>query len=1090
MNYNNMNNDDDPSYYLNLNENGNPNNKQSFIKRARDIGFKGKPLRNNKPTKSFTDFLNKKFQQDYEMKNEIITKDLKISKKFTDKKKSGGYYIKEFNQFLKDKKPFKINLEGKSSIEELLNKVRESKKQILLTFTMSSGKKRGYILNRETIERLKNTLILENQQIEEDSDSEFKQFLQSDTMSEVEVSLRNGKKKPSGGFFKYTHNINGLDLSDFQIYNNISELEPNAPCCFIQSLISAGVEDSKINEAKHLIKQRSIPTCLMNEICKSLSIHITIKKYGDIKNVVHYPTAKCDITKSIREKEPIKIGLIDEHYFHIKECNITNYALTNYESVKDINDFHKIRRIKDGKYDKSNIHYINSYRVISYLYANKDKLLTPISLCDEIFSTQYVDKITEIVNLEYNENNTKEVEYIDKEEEADEFVNVFADFETSTEGNKHTPYMCCISTKKKIFYGEDCGKQMLYFVSKYYGGKNIRIIFHNAGYDVRFLYQYIHNYYPIERGKFLLRAYGNFYYSKGKKIKIQIQDSYALIPSPLRDFGKMFNLTIKKEILPYNLYTQNNIDEELISLDKCIEAVKLQYSYNNIGKKKDKKELKQFISDFIDNCNNWDCVVNGKIDIIKYSKEYCAMDVEVVKQGYNTFKNNILEITGINIDNYVSLASVALDYMKKAEVFEGVYELSGIPREFINKCMIGGRTMTCENKKIDNPKEQILADFDAVSLYPSAMEQLGGYLKGKPKILKKEELNYEFLEKQDGYFVEIIIEEVNKHYKFPLMSKVEEGIRNFTNNMENEIIYVDKITLNELINRQKIKYKINRGYYYNEGRNYKLKDIIRHLFNSRLEAKKQGNPIQNVYKLLMNSAYGKCLLKPIDTECRYISDKDYNAFVSRNYNWIKETEKLYGCDSWRVKMYKPINEHYNLVHCGVEVLSSSKRIMNSVMCLAEDLNIDMYYTDTDSIHIDNSKIELLANEFEKINNRKLIGKNMGQFHTDFDSNILEGEILAKRSIFLGKKCYIDELYSLNSGDLVDYHIRLKGIPNASILDYCFKRKINPYELYERLYNGEEIIFDLTCGGKKINFKFNNDMTITTLDEFNRKIMFL
>ena len=30
---------------------------------------------------------------------------------------------------------------------------------------------------------------------------------------------------------------------------------------------------------------------------------------------------------------------------------------------------------------------------------------------------------------------------------------------------------------------------------------------------------------------------------------------------------------------------------------------------------------------------------------------------------------------------------------------------------------------------------------------------------------------------------------------------------------------------------------------------------------------------------------------------------------------------------------------------------------------------------------------------------------------------------------------------------------------------------------------------MTCGGKKINFKFNKDMTISTLNEFGRKIKF-
>ena len=118
---------------------------------------------------------------------------------------------------------------------------------------------------------------------------------------------------------------------------------------------------------------------------------------------------------------------------------------------------------------------------------------------------------------------------------------------------------------------------------------------------------------------------------------------------------------------------------------------------------------------------------------------------------------------------------------------------------------------------------------------------------------------------------------------------------------------------------------------------------------------------------------------------------------------------------------------------------------------------------------------------------------MSQFHTDFDSDILKGEVLAKRSIFLGKKCYIDELYSEESGDKVDYHIRLKGIPNPSILHYCKINNITPYELYIKLYNGETIEFDMTCDNLKVVFKFHNNMINETLvkkdKETTRKIKF-
>ena len=44
-----------------------------------------------------------------------------------------------------------------------------------------------------------------------------------------------------------------------------------------------------------------------------------------------------------------------------------------------------------------------------------------------------------------------------------------------------------------------------------------------------------------------------------KKINIIVKDPYKLIPVPLRDFGKCFKLDVSKEIMPYNVYTYENV---------------------------------------------------------------------------------------------------------------------------------------------------------------------------------------------------------------------------------------------------------------------------------------------------------------------------------------------------------------------------------------------------------------------------------------------------------------------------------------------------------------------------------------------------
>ena len=1114
-------------YYLNNNLLNNKKNRNEFKRRANDLGFKGQALRNNEITKTYIKYFNKTYKDLYKLKS-VPFRNGTFTKPASSVDSKGGYYLQTINKYYQNNEPVNINITKPENMTKLLESVLLKNKDMILTFTDSNGNKTAYTLNKDTTRRLQdiinsqsNVLYSMSESESQSSDSQLMYTLTNSQITNIELSPPVKKKKISGAFFRYLHNIPELNLLDLQIYNNVEEINPNSVCCFIQCLLSAGVNDYIISQAKSLIKCRDIPTCLLNEICLKLHLHITVNKISDNK-IIHYPNGKSKLAEFIKDsKTAIKIGLIDEHYFHIKKIPITSYAINYYQDIKHIKDFHKIyKKSANGSYKKSNDRFIDSFSVIKLLYNNKTTLLKPITSCNEIYSTNYYDMINDIESLEYTEENVRPVAYEPKKDK-DNHVNIFADFETTTDQYKHIPYCLHIRNNdlqiQKTFIGTDCAKKALYYLSKL--NMNIRFIFHNAGYDVRFMYEYLTHFKAIERGKFLLRGYAQFYYGEKQYYKIQIQDSYALIPEPLRNFKNMFNLPVEKEILPYGLYTQENVDKGIITESDCIKSVKEQFIKNNIGKTICLEQQEQFVNEFLENVKKWNCYIdNDKIDIIRYSVKYCEMDCVVLEQGYNIFRNNILKITQnhINIDLYVSVASLSLDYMKIKNVFDNVFELSGNPREFINKCMYGGRTMCSENKKIDNPPDQILADMDAISLYPSAMSRLQGYLQGTPKVIKN--LEYENIKNYDGYFVEIMIEKVNKKFKFPLMSKItDKGIREWTNEMENEIFYCDKTTLEELIKYHDIEYKIIRGYYYNEGRNMNLKPTIEHLFNTRLEAKKQKNPIEKIYKLIMNSCYGKCLLKPIDTEKKYISNGKYKEFISTNYNWIKDSNYCKENNSWKITVIKPINEHFNLVHCGIEVLSMSKRIMNEVMVLAELLGIDMYYTDTDSIHIDNSKIDYLATEFKKKYGRDLIGKNLGHFHSDFSSDIVingimdkinsknntnlkfkdltkeekdkyENSILAKRSIFLAKKCYIDELYSEYT-DKVDYHIRLKGIPNASILDYAYNNNITPYQIYEKLLNNEEIIFDMTCGGKKINFKFHNDMTISTLDEFNRKISF-
>ncbi|CEG44380.1 dna partial [Plasmopara halstedii] len=101
--------------------------------------------------------------------------------------------------------------------------------------------------------------------------------------------------------------------------------------------------------------------------------------------------------------------------------------------------------------------------------------------------------------------------------------------------------------------------------------------------------------------------------------------------------------------------------------------------------------------------------------------------------------------------------------------------------------------------------------------------------------------------------------------------------------------------------------------------------------------------------------------------------------------------------------HKALSEHFSPAHLGVQVLDSSKHIMNTVMCLAEDIVAKTWYQDTDSMHIDYDAVSRLEDAFRQKYNKELIGKQMGQFHVDFDLKRSEGNIYAKESIFLDVK---------------------------------------------------------------------------------------
>ena len=237
--------------------------------------------------------------------------------------------------------------------------------------------------------------------------------------------------------------------------------------------------------------------------------------------------------------------------------------------------------------------------------------------------------------------------------------------------------------------------------------------------------------------------------------------------------------------------------------------------------------------------------------------------------------------------------------------------------------------------------------------------------------------------------------------------------------------------------------------------------------------------------------YGKTIIKPIETDTVVKdSQEEFEEYISLNYNYIDSVLEVNG--RYYIKKVKSVMSHFNYVHCGVEILSMSKRIMNKVFNCADDLNIKIYYQDTDSIHMNYDDVDKLCKYYKQKYNQELVGNGLGNFHIDFDLPGSVSEIYSKESLFLGKKTYIDVLESTDKDNKIinSDHIRMRGIPTSCIKYEADKNDITVLDIYKRLYEGEPFEFDLTNQGTKFVCKNNKDHTISNVTDFTRTTKFI
>lgn len=544
-----------------------------------------------------------------------------------------------------------------------------------------------------------------------------------------------------------------------------------------------------------------------------------------------------------------------------------------------------------------------------------------------------------------------------------------------------------------------------------------------------------------------------------------------------------------------------------------------------------------------DNLNN-DEEVNYKGHLIKpISKyiEYLELDCITLKAGMKKLYESLKSFDSyLCIYNFLTISSLAYDYFGKKGCWAGLYEISGSVLNHVNNSSVGGRCCMKDNKKIiANPSEEdvkylkeglnfkeedvliildmILEDFDMKSCYPSAIKisklpigyakklknsdilELNRYYQQWIKHIEQPEVFKKPLDLiGDGCKYSHIIFELELKFtgylQIPILStKKDDGVRLWTNDI-NKPLTMSSVYLKDILETGYYKISsinISQGVYWDRGYNTKCQEIIQNLYNERLEYKDENNVkfspcMGECLKLILNSIYGKCGLKASDTAIEIIGTDKIKRFMANNHDDIVYCKELNDANS-QCKVKKNTYNHYNMAHISSLILENSKVLMNHVIKSAENIGCTMLYSDTDSFHLDKSKIKDLVIEYRRMFNKELIGNQLTQFSVDFAPmyvNDIKYNQHSAKFICPALKWYLDDLVHYEDvkdekgevigqklGTKTSQHVRNKGCDRVNLEHYIKVNNLTMTQLYISLTRGDHHEIDL-CKGKS-RFHFQN-----------------
>jgi hypothetical protein len=627
------------------------------------------------------------------------------------------------------------------------------------------------------------------------------------------------------------------------------------------------------------------------------------------------------------------------------------------------------------------------------------------------------------------------------------------DIETIVKNNSITPYLICAFNGSKYItsYANillDQKELFSRFINELLimNNTNKLIVYaHNlSGFDGIFLLKHLFSFGKVEpllfNGRLIsIKVKINLVGHTDKTI--EFKDSFLLLPLSLRVLCKAFNVVIPKGHFPFKL--ANIFYTGILPAFEYWTGLDLNTYNNLLSSAEDAKNLNK----------TW----SFKDEAIKY----CKLDCKCLHEILTTFNLLIFKEFKIDIHKVLTLPANAMKIFKSNFMKENtIYQLLGKIDETIRESYTGGAVDVYKpHNKISEIYSRVkvykkLFYYDVNSLYPTVMaNQLMPI--GKPTFFDGDITKIE--SNPFGFFYCKITSPVNLNH--PILQrriKTGEGIRTIAGNGS----WTGWIFSEEMENAIKLGYtfEIIKGYLFEKGDLFS--DYVNKMYNLRKQYQK-GHAMNLIAKLLLNSLYGKFGMKTeisrvdifnLENELEkeslelmmdtygetihdYIKIDNMIIIVRETIADIKFDE---GQDMYLPKLWGGLDINIAIA----SAITSYAR--NAMSFFKNNSNFNLYYSDTDSIVIDN---ELPID---------MIGTELGQLK-------LEHKI--KRAVFLAPKVY----------GLVDTDgsktLKIKGIGHQlaselSLLDLEHllvensSRNFTQEKWYKKILEGEITIKDL------------------------------